>query len=76
MQVAKWGNSLAVRLPKAVVDKLLLKPGDKIEIVSLEPGRIEIAKEDARARAIKQIIALQRPMPADYKFDRDEANSR
>jgi antitoxin component of MazEF toxin-antitoxin module len=25
MQVAKWGNSLAVRLPKAIVDALELK---------------------------------------------------
>ena len=32
MQVAKWGNSLAVRLPAAVVDALELKEGDDIEI--------------------------------------------
>ena len=32
MQVAKWGNSLAVRLPAAVVEALELKEGDDIEI--------------------------------------------
>ena len=32
MQVSKWGNSLAVRLPTAVVDALDLKEGDQIEI--------------------------------------------
>lgn len=32
MQVAKWGNSLAVRLPAAVVEALELKEGDSIEI--------------------------------------------
>jgi len=32
MQVSKWGNSLAVRLPAAVVDALGLKEGDDIEI--------------------------------------------
>jgi antitoxin MazE len=32
MQVSKWGNSLAVRLPAAVVDELKLKEGDQIEI--------------------------------------------
>ena len=32
MQVSKWGNSLAVRLPAAVVDALGLKEGDEIEI--------------------------------------------
>ena len=32
MQVAKWGNSPAVRLPAAVVEALELKEGDEIEI--------------------------------------------
>ncbi|PYU56166.1 MAG: hypothetical protein DMG55_25150 [Acidobacteria bacterium] len=32
MRVSKWGNSLAVRLPTAVVDALDLKEGDQIEI--------------------------------------------
>ncbi len=32
MQVAKWGNSLAVRLPAPVVEALQLKEGDDIEI--------------------------------------------
>jgi len=78
MQVAKWGNSLAVRLPKALVDRLALKPGDAVEIVSAEPGRLEIAKEEdqRRAKALEMLKSLQRPFPPDYKFDRDEANSR
>ena len=32
MQVSKWGNSLAIRLPAAVVEALDLKEGDDIEI--------------------------------------------
>ena len=32
MRVAKWGNSLAIRLPAAVVDALDLKEGDDIEM--------------------------------------------
>ena len=32
MQIGKWGNSLAVRLPSAVVDALGLREGDDIEI--------------------------------------------
>ena len=32
MQVAKWGNSLAIRLPAAVVAALQLKEGDEIEL--------------------------------------------
>ena len=32
MQVAKWGNSLAVRLPAAVVQALDLKEGEEVEL--------------------------------------------
>ena len=32
MQVTKWGNSLAVRIPAAVAEALELKEGDDIEI--------------------------------------------
>ena len=32
MQVAKWGNSLAIRIPAAVAQALKLRAGDEIEI--------------------------------------------
>jgi antitoxin MazE len=32
MQVAKWGNSLAIRIPASVVEALGLKEGDDVEI--------------------------------------------
>ena len=44
MKVAKWGNSLAVRLPKALVEDLGLKPGNELEVVSATPERIALAK--------------------------------
>ena len=31
MQVSRWGNSLAIRLPASVVEALDLKEGDSIE---------------------------------------------
>lgn len=36
MQIAKWGNSLAVRLPARMVKELGLKAGDEIEITALD----------------------------------------
>lgn len=39
VQVAKWGNSTAVRLPKAVVEQLKLEPGMTVD-VSVEQGAI------------------------------------
>lgn len=78
MLVSKWGNSLAVRLPKALVDELGLKEGDEIDVVAARKGMIEIeTKEERRQRAIENMRARNwPPLPADYKFDRDEANER
>jgi antitoxin MazE len=40
-QVAKWGNSLAVRIPKTVAEEARLREGDSIVIEALE-GRVEL----------------------------------
>ena len=74
MQVAKWGNSLAVRLPRAVVEALKLKEGDEIEIVVESPRRFGIARDRRREKALAKIRALRRPLPPGFRFDRDEAN--
>ena len=76
MQVAKWGNSLAVRLPQAVVEALKLKEGDEIEITVAGTRRFEIARDRAREEALKRLRALRRPLPKGFRFDRDEANER
>ena len=34
MQVAKWGNSLAVRLPATLVKELGLQVGDELNVVN------------------------------------------
>ncbi len=76
MQVSKWGSSLAVRLPRALVEELGLKSGGAMEIVSAAPGRIAIAKDECRALAVERMRARAWPIPESYAFDRDEANAR
>jgi antitoxin MazE len=76
MQVAKWGNSLAVRLPAAVVEALELKPGDEIEIHVADARQFGIARKPAREELLKRLRAFRGRLPADFKFDRDEANAR
>ena len=78
MQVSKWGNSLAVRLPKALVEQLGLKEGDELNVVAASNDTIAIeTKEARRQRALDNMRARNwGPLPADYKFDRDEANER
>jgi antitoxin MazE len=77
MQVSKWGNSLAVRLPKALVEELGLKEGDDVNVVAGKDGTIEVeTREDQRRRALERMAARGWTFPDDYKFDRDEANER
>ena len=76
MQVAKWGNSLAVRLPSAVVDALKLKEGDDIEIHVVGAREFAVARKPGRAELLKRLRAFRGRLPADFKFDRDEANAR
>jgi antitoxin MazE len=76
MQVSKWGNSLAVRLPKALVDQLGLKPGDELKIVEASKTEITVEKIDKRAEFLKRMEQFRWPAPEGYKFDRDEANER
>ncbi len=76
MHVAKWGNSLAVRLPKALVDELHLAPGDELSIVAASKNEIVVEKRDRRAEFLKAMEQFNWPAPEGYKFDRDEANER
>ena len=76
MQVAKWGNSLAVRLPAAVVEALGLKAGDDIEIHVADRRAFGIARKPGRDELVKRLRAFRGRLPVDFKFDRDEANAR
>jgi antitoxin MazE len=76
MRVAKWGNSLAVRLPDAVVKALKLKSGDEIEIVISGTRRFEVGRDRGRERALERLRTLKRPLPKGFSFERDEANAR
>lgn len=76
MLVSKWGNSLGVRLPRALVDELGLKPGDDLEVVAAAPTRLLVTKDERRARAIDRMRARSWSLPEDYSFNREEANAR
>ena len=76
MQVAKWGNSLAIRIPLTVVEALELKEGDDV-VVRIADGRsFEIGRDDRRQKALEKIRSFKIKFPQDWKFDRDDANSR
>ncbi|MES2538934.1 MAG: AbrB/MazE/SpoVT family DNA-binding domain-containing protein [Pseudomonadota bacterium] len=76
MQVAKWGNSLAVRLPATVVEALDLKPGDNIEIHVIGEGNFAVEKTPGAQELLSRLRKYRGRLPADFKFDRLDANER
>jgi antitoxin MazE len=76
MQVAKWGNSLAIRLPAAVVKALTLKEGDDIEVLIAGERAFEISKKQTRSDFLNRLREFRNRLPADYSFSRLEAAER
>ncbi len=76
MQVAKWGNSLAIRLPAAVVKALKLKEGDDVEVRIADRRELDVSRKPTRKELLKRLHAFRGRLPADFKFDREEANAR
>jgi len=72
MQVSKWGNSLAIRIPAAVVEALGLKEGDDIEIRVAGEKTFEVSRDESRRRALENLRKLRRPFPPGFVFDRDD----
>ena len=76
MQVCKWGNSLAVRLPAVVVEALDLKAGDEIEISIAGKRDFKVARDRSKERAFEQLRQMKWFFHPDFKFNRDEINER
>jgi antitoxin MazE len=76
MQVSKWGNSLAIRLPASVIEALDLKEGDDIEIHVTGSHSLEIKKTPEIREILARLRKYRGKLPADFKFDRIEAHER
>jgi len=76
MQVSRWGNSLAVRLPKDLVERLGLAAGDALTVVALDDGQVTLARDTRRADALARMQARKVRLPEGYRFDRDATHTR
>jgi antitoxin MazE len=59
-----------------VVDALGLADGDEIEVRVVDARKFEIARPASRSEHLARLRSLRGSIPADFVFDRDEANSR
>ncbi|MFH1794040.1 MAG: AbrB/MazE/SpoVT family DNA-binding domain-containing protein [Pseudomonadota bacterium] len=76
MRVSKWGNSLAVRIPVSVAEAMDLKEGDDIDLKPAAGASFEVVRKRDRQEILKELHKFHGLLPADFKFDREEANAR
>lgn len=75
MQVAKWGNSLAVRLPADLVRELGLKEGDQIDLVK-DDGTVLVRRQPRADEILQGLRRFRGKLPEDARLSRDAANER
>ena len=76
MQVSRWGNSLAIRLPAVVVKTLELHEGDDIEVRVAQERVFEVNKKPTPDALLNRLRRFRGRLPQDFVFDRDDAHSR
>ena len=59
-QVVKWGNSLAIRIPKPVIEETRLKEGDSLQIEVAGEGRVELHRA-SKIPSLAQLVAQINP---------------
>jgi len=75
MQVARWGNSLAVRLPADLVRELGLKEGDQIDLMKGD-GAMKVRRLPRADEVLENLRRLRGKLPAAERLSRDDAHER
>ena len=66
--IQKWGNSQGVRLPKTILDVLLLQENDQVEVTA-ENDTIIIKKAARKRRAKKSLAQRFENYDGDYRCE-------
>jgi antitoxin MazE len=76
MQVSKWGNSLAIRLPAALVEALNLREGDDVTLHAAGARALEVERTPDSTQLLARLRKYRGRLPKDFRFDRLEVNAR
>ena len=76
MKFAKWGNSIAVRIPADVVAKLGISPDQEAQIKVTGDNSFEVTRDRRREEAIEKLRSMRFALPDDYAFNREELHER
>ena len=75
MQVAKWGNSLAVRLPAALVRELGLREGDQIDLMKADDA-LAVRRLPRADEVLTALRHFRGTLPAAERLSRDAVHER
>jgi antitoxin MazE len=76
MQVSRWGNSLAIRLPCGRRGGSGAPRGDDVTLHAAGKRTLEIEKTPGAKELLARLRRFRGRLPKDFKFDRLEANER
>ncbi|MBL3610604.1 AbrB/MazE/SpoVT family DNA-binding domain-containing protein [Rhodovulum sulfidophilum] len=76
MQIARWGNSLAVRLPADLVRTLGLREGDRIELEPSGEGRLALSRHPRADEVLSGLRRFRGRLASEDRLSRDAANGR
>lgn len=75
MKITRTPTGWTVDVPDDVAAALGVKDGDEVELTRRAPPKMALTPEE-REEAIGRMRSLRITLPADYRFDREEANAR
>jgi antitoxin MazE len=76
MKLARCGNSIAFRVPAELFKRMNVKPDEEFQMEQAGDDSIEVVRDRSRKEAIEAMRRLDMPLPAGFKFNRDEIYDR
>ena len=73
--IQRWGNSLAVRIPKAFAEQAKMRKGTSVRL-TLERGRLVVAPTPKRELSLKELVAKVTPKNLHSETDWGQATGR
>ena len=67
---------MAIRLPANVVQVLGLKAGDHVDVRVAGDGGLDVQRIPTKHELLVRLRQYRGSLPADFKFDRQDANAR
>jgi antitoxin MazE len=74
MRVTRWGNSLAVRIPKALAEQTSIREGSEVDL-SVADGTLTI-RPRARAYSLDELLAQVTPENRHEEIDWGEPRGK